>query len=376
MRPVAPRRRHAPGRGDRRGGRRRARDDGRAPAPTTTRAPGALADVLAERVPGQRRSRARSRPTSCAPAPRALPPTIVADARRARACCAGTIDVDTVRFVTHKDVDDAGLGAGRRRARRRGRRAERLTATFVACAASADDVPASALAVYAHPDDPEIAAGGTLAKWAGGGHRGVGAHHRARRQGHAGSRRRSRRARRAAGARRRPRRRRSSASPGTSTSATPTASCPTTRSCAARSSASSASSRPEVVLCPDPTAVFFGDGYFNHHDHRVTGWATLDAVAPAAGQPALLPRAHRARASRCTRCARSTCRARSSRTAGSTSATRSSARSTRLFCHASQLADAGDWFREFLRERAEDGRRRRRRRATPRRSGELTFGLT
>src|SRR5205823_2857409 len=24
--------------------------------------------------------------------------------------------------------------------------------------------------------------------------------------------------------------------------------------------------RPEAVLCPDPTAVFFGDSYFNHHD--------------------------------------------------------------------------------------------------------------
>ena len=47
--------------------------------------------------------------------------------------------------------------------------------------------------------------------------------------------------------------------------------------------------RPEVVLCPDPTAVFFGDGYFNHRDHRVTGWATLDAVAPAAGNPHYFP---------------------------------------------------------------------------------------
>ena len=47
--------------------------------------------------------------------------------------------------------------------------------------------------------------------------------------------------------------------------------------------------RPEVVLCPDPTAVFFGDSYFNHRDHRVTGWATLDAVAPAAGNPHYFP---------------------------------------------------------------------------------------
>ena len=31
------------------------------------------------------------------------------------------------------------------------------------------DVPASALAVYAHPDDPEISAGGTLARWAAAG---------------------------------------------------------------------------------------------------------------------------------------------------------------------------------------------------------------
>ncbi|MGH8982638.1 MAG: PIG-L deacetylase family protein, partial [Acidimicrobiia bacterium] len=30
-------------------------------------------------------------------------------------------------------------------------------------------VPASALAVYAHPDDPEISAGGTLASWADAG---------------------------------------------------------------------------------------------------------------------------------------------------------------------------------------------------------------
>ena len=47
--------------------------------------------------------------------------------------------------------------------------------------------------------------------------------------------------------------------------------------------------RPEVVLCPDPTAVFFGQEYLNHRDHRVTGWAVLDAVAPAAALPLYFP---------------------------------------------------------------------------------------
>lgn len=49
--------------------------------------------------------------------------------------------------------------------------------------------------------------------------------------------------------------------------------------------------KPEVVLCPDPTAVFFGQDYFNHRDHRVTGWVALDAVAPAAGLPHYYPNA-------------------------------------------------------------------------------------
>jgi LmbE family N-acetylglucosaminyl deacetylase len=47
--------------------------------------------------------------------------------------------------------------------------------------------------------------------------------------------------------------------------------------------------RPDVVLCPDPTAVFFGQEYFNHRDHRATGWAALDAVSPAAALPHYFP---------------------------------------------------------------------------------------
>jgi len=43
--------------------------------------------------------------------------------------------------------------------------------------------------------------------------------------------------------------------------------------------------RPQVVMGHDPTAVFFGQDYFNHKDHRAAGWALLDAVSPAAALP-------------------------------------------------------------------------------------------
>lgn len=49
--------------------------------------------------------------------------------------------------------------------------------------------------------------------------------------------------------------------------------------------------RPDVVLGHDPTAVFFGQEYFNHRDHRVAGWALLDAVSPSAALPHYFPRA-------------------------------------------------------------------------------------
>lgn len=45
--------------------------------------------------------------------------------------------------------------------------------------------------------------------------------------------------------------------------------------------------RPEVLITLDPTAVFVGENYINHPDHRAAGGAALDAVFPAAGMPAL-----------------------------------------------------------------------------------------
>ena len=43
--------------------------------------------------------------------------------------------------------------------------------------------------------------------------------------------------------------------------------------------------RPEVVVCGDPTVVIAGETYLNHPDHRAAGFAAIDAVFPAAGQP-------------------------------------------------------------------------------------------
>ena len=57
----------------------------------------------------------------------------------------------TVRLVTHADVDDDDVGP-------RGRGP-------AGGAVIESSTPARALAVYAHPDDPEVGCGGTLARW-------------------------------------------------------------------------------------------------------------------------------------------------------------------------------------------------------------------
>lgn len=47
--------------------------------------------------------------------------------------------------------------------------------------------------------------------------------------------------------------------------------------------------KPNIVLAIDPTVMFFGDDYINHPDHRASGQAALDAVAPACAMPLLWP---------------------------------------------------------------------------------------
>jgi LmbE family N-acetylglucosaminyl deacetylase len=111
-------------------------------------------------------------------------------------------------------------------------------------------------------------------------------------------------------------------------------------------------SRPDVVVCPDPTAVFFGSSYFNHRDHRVVGWATLDAVSPAAAMPRYFPAAGSAH-----------------QVSGVyLSGTLEpdvwvdvtgtiDVKAEALLCHASQLGEPGEWLRSVVRERAEEGGR-------------------
>jgi threonine aldolase len=67
-----------------------------------------LADVLADLFPGCVDPALVETNIVCARAA-ALPPELL-DALRVEGVLAGTIDVDTVRFVTHRDVDDAGMG--------------------------------------------------------------------------------------------------------------------------------------------------------------------------------------------------------------------------------------------------------------------------
>ena len=218
---------------------------------------------------------------------------------------------------------------------------------------ASDEIPARALAVYAHPDDPEISAGGTLARWAEAGAE-VWVLITAR--GEKGTQ-----------------------DPDADLDALAARRIDETAAAAALLGFAGAlhlgvrdgeleddaelrasivrvirEVQPEVVLCPDPTAVFFGDGYYNHRDHRVTGWATLDAVAPAAGNPHYFPEhiadgltVHHVRAVYLSGTLEPNTWVDISETL--------ERKIDALFCHASQLPDeAGEWFRDFLRERAED----------------------
>jgi LmbE family N-acetylglucosaminyl deacetylase len=47
--------------------------------------------------------------------------------------------------------------------------------------------------------------------------------------------------------------------------------------------------RAETLLSCDPTAVFFENSYYNHSDHRTAGMVALDAAFPGSGNPHFFP---------------------------------------------------------------------------------------
>jgi len=153
-----------------------------------------------------------------------------------------------------------------------------------------DDTPRVALAVYAHPDDADVACGGTLARWA---RAGTAVHLVVCTDGGKGT-----------------------FDPKVeSKKLVVTRAAELEESSAVIGLASVANLgypdgelvdadefrfalvewvrrlRPDVVCSHDPTAVFFGQEYFNHRDHRIVGTVLLDAVAPAAALPLYFPQA-------------------------------------------------------------------------------------
>lgn len=151
-----------------------------------------------------------------------------------------------------------------------------------------DDRPERALAVFAHPDDPEVACAGTLAAWvdAGCAARVVIANAGDKGSSDPGADPADITARRAEEV--------AAAAAVLGLAGCDVLGIPdgeTVNDDALRSRLVRAirSWRPDVVIAPDPTAVFFGDAYVNHHDHRELGWAVLDACAPMAASPLYFP---------------------------------------------------------------------------------------
>ncbi len=212
------------------------------------------------------------------------------------------------------------------------------------------DTPARVLAIYAHPDDPEISAGGSLARWADAG---AEVHVLVTTRGDKGS-------------------EDPEVDPDELTRirieetanasrvlgvtphhlAHPDGDLTDDHELRRELVRHVRTIRPDVVCCPDPTAVFFGDGYYNHRDHRITGWAALDAVAPAAGNPHYFPELRGVGLE-----THSVSTIYLSGTLEPNAWVDITATLERkieaLFCHASQLHETGDWFRQFLRDSAE-----------------------
>ncbi len=209
-------------------------------------------------------------------------------------------------------------------------------------------VPRRALAIYAHPDDPDVSCGGTLAKWAAAGSEvhvcvccdgGKGSLGPETDEGQLV----------------RERYREVEAS-GRVLGVTahhwfgyPDGELDDNTELRARVVALVRQLRPDAVLAPDPTAVFFGSNYVNHRDHRMVGWAVLDAVSPAAANPHYFPEmgsAHQVPLLYLSGTLEPDTWVDITETIDSKAAA--------LACHASQIGEGGEWLRSVVGQRAEE----------------------
>jgi LmbE family N-acetylglucosaminyl deacetylase len=152
-----------------------------------------------------------------------------------------------------------------------------------------DGTPPCALAVYAHPDDPEVACGGTLARWAALGsdvHLVIGC------RGEKGSFEAGTDPEALAADRAEELARAAEVLKLASVEQLgyPDGEVENDAALRARLIEIVRRLRPDALVAPDPSAVFFGDSYVNHRDHRQLGWAVLDTLVPAAS-PLYVPEA-------------------------------------------------------------------------------------
>ena len=212
-------------------------------------------------------------------------------------------------------------------------------------------VPETVLAIYAHPDDPDVAAGGTLARWAAAG---AVVHVCICADGDKGS--------------LDPavvpadlvtRRRQETAEAGRLLGVSDhhwlgfrDGQLDDGAELRGRLVELIRSLRPAAVMAPDPTAVFFGQTYVNHRDHRATGWAAIDAVAPAASNPHYFPDrgpAHRVEELYLSGTLEPDVWVDVSATI--------EIKAAAIACHASQIGETGEWLRRAVRDRAEESGR-------------------
>jgi LmbE family N-acetylglucosaminyl deacetylase len=152
------------------------------------------------------------------------------------------------------------------------------------------ETPARALAVFAHPDDPEVACAGTLARWV---KLGCEAHLLIANAGDKGSDDPATDPLQLAAVRAEEAREAAEVIGLASVQFldVPDGDLENTSELRTALIQSVRAIRPDAVIAPDPTSVFFGDRYVNHHDHRALGWAVLDVCGSMAGGALYAPAA-------------------------------------------------------------------------------------